>query len=186
MVTRSWGGDPTSGDGARAGLRAKAEAHGREPPESRQHPRKAAPPESRQHPLSLHTIFCGHAGPSVPRRFSPAAGNRGCSPAVVRGVLTAAASVPKHSLAGAQAQQLPPRAPHLPLPSSGAQAQQLGLSGLAALWPVGPSQVRGQARAPCMGRQTLHTAPPGKPNSHLQKRTVSIACKANFNCSPKN
>ena len=56
---------------------------------------------------------------------------------VVRGPLTVAAS-----LVGAQAPD--------------AQAQQLWLTGLVALWHVGSSQTRARTRVPCIGRQILN------------------------------
>ena len=44
-----------------------------------------------------------------------------------------------------------------------AQAQQLWLTGLLAPRHFGSSQTRARTRVPCIGRQILTTAPPGKP-----------------------
>ena len=77
-------------------------------------------------------------GPRLCARALSSCGKRGPLFIAVRGPLTTAASL----CCG-------PQAP-------GAQAQQLWLTGPAALRHVGSSQTRSRTRVPCTGRQTLN------------------------------
>ena len=58
-----------------------------------------------------------------------------------------------------------------------AQAQQLWLTGLAALRHVGSSRTGARTRVPCIGRRIPNTAPPGKPTvcySSMEKKILFL------------
>ena len=99
--------------------------------------------------IYLFILFMVVLGLRFCARAFPSCGKWGPLLIAVRGPLTVAASC-----CGAQA--------------SDAQAQQLWLSGLAALRHVGSSQTRARTRVPCIGRQTLnHCATREAPSSTL-------------------
>ena len=96
-------------------------------------------------------------GPHCRSGFSLVAKSRGCSLAVVRGLLVAAASFVEHGLDGMWA--LIVVAPGLWSTVSavvGARSQQWWVHGLSSLQHVGSPEVRDRTCVSCIGRRILY------------------------------
>ena len=89
-------------------------------------------------------------GPHCDMGFSLVVVSRGYPPAAVYGLLTEVASL------GGSTGSRTHRLQYLQFPGSGAQAQWLWFTGLAALQLVGSSQMRDQIHVPCTGRGMLY------------------------------